>query len=71
MSLADRLKMFEKAASDTAGTGRPGGAPAKRPVWGAARGPSLAEQIQKVCSTARGVSPCLPFVCAVCGLAFF
>ena len=50
MSLADRLKMFEKAASDAAGPGHAGAAPAKRPVWGAARGPSLAEQIKKVSS---------------------
>ena len=45
MSLAARLAMFEQPASGGAG---PQLAPAKRPVWGAARGPSLAEHIKKV-----------------------
>lgn len=50
MSLAARLKMFEQAATDNGAAGRPGSAaaPAKRPTWGASRGPSLAEQIKKV-----------------------
>ena len=51
MSLSDRLKMFETAASENgAGRGGPGsgGTPAKRPTWGASRGPSLAENIKKV-----------------------
>jgi len=49
MSLAARLKMFEQAACDNAVGMRPGSAVTKgRPTWGAARGPSLADQIKQV-----------------------
>ena len=47
MTIADRLKMFEQAAASNTTASRPttaGGAKS----WGAARGPSIAEQIKKV-----------------------
>ena len=57
MSLAARLKMFEQAASDNGAGMRPGSAAPKRPTWGAARGPSLAEQIKKVRIRSAGARP--------------
>ena len=45
MTIADRLKMFEQAAASNTTASRPTTA-AKS--WGAARGPSIAEQIKKV-----------------------
>jgi len=61
MSLAARLKMFEQAATDNGASARPGSAaaPAKRPTWGASRGPSLAEQIKKV----RAAFLCITLCC--------
>jgi hypothetical protein len=67
MSLAARLKMFEQAASDNAAGMRPGSAATKaRPTWGAARGPSLADQIKQVRAPVPGTTCAGPFASLHC-----